>query len=215
MQPANPAVCTPRRAPPPFAPPAAHLAAEAAEVLGVLANFDLLDLLTQRGTVAGAVLADDPDLLRALRLQAGRQGQAAGWWAGGGGIATVLMCALMPAAPRSRVLAPGCCPAHARCRLAGRRCRAPGRAWHGAGGGWLRRLPSHRQMPARGCAKSCQARARGTPPLAWRQAAWPGDGLFFTLTMVAAALLLLPSHSKEGDVGGGRAHVQSEAGTKV
>lgn len=43
------------------------LAAEAAEVLGVLADLDLLDLLSQRGTVAGAVLADNPHFLCALR----------------------------------------------------------------------------------------------------------------------------------------------------
>lgn len=53
-----------------------ELAAEAAEVLRVLANFDLLDLLTQAGAVARAVLADDSDLLRALRLQSGQ------FWAG-------------------------------------------------------------------------------------------------------------------------------------
>lgn len=48
-----------------------HLAAEGAEVLGVLGHLNLLDLLPQRGTIAGAVLADDPDLLRALRLGTG------------------------------------------------------------------------------------------------------------------------------------------------
>lgn len=42
------------------------LAAEAAEVLGVLADLDLLDLLAQTGTVPGAVLADNADLLCAL-----------------------------------------------------------------------------------------------------------------------------------------------------
>lgn len=52
-----------------------HLAAEAAEVLGVLANFDLLDLLPQRSAIAGAVLADDPNLLGTLRLQVGRSGK--------------------------------------------------------------------------------------------------------------------------------------------
>jgi len=45
------------------------LSAKAAEVFRVLTNFNLLDLLTQRGTITGAVLADNPDLLRALRLQ--------------------------------------------------------------------------------------------------------------------------------------------------
>lgn len=43
--------------------------AKAAEVFRVLTNFDLLDLLTQRGTITGAVLADNPDLLRTFRLQ--------------------------------------------------------------------------------------------------------------------------------------------------
>lgn len=45
------------------------LAAEAAEVLGVLTNFNLLDLLPQTGAVARAVLADDSNLFGALRLQ--------------------------------------------------------------------------------------------------------------------------------------------------
>lgn len=54
----------------------AHLAAEAAEVLGVLADLNLLDLLTQGSTVAGAVLADNAHLLRALRLQQGSVGVA-------------------------------------------------------------------------------------------------------------------------------------------
>ncbi len=42
------------------------LAAETAEVFGVLANFDFLNLLTQRGTITGAVFADNADLLCAL-----------------------------------------------------------------------------------------------------------------------------------------------------
>jgi len=42
------------------------LAAEAAEVLGVLADLDLLDLLTQGGTITGTVLAHNANLLRAL-----------------------------------------------------------------------------------------------------------------------------------------------------
>jgi hypothetical protein len=50
----------------------AKLAAEAAEVFGVLANFDFLNLLTQRGTITGAVFTDNPDLLCALRLQRGK-----------------------------------------------------------------------------------------------------------------------------------------------
>ena len=43
------------------------LAAELAEVLGVLAHLYLLDDLTQGATVAGAVLAADASLLGALR----------------------------------------------------------------------------------------------------------------------------------------------------
>ena len=35
-------------------------------LLGVLLDFDLLDLLTEGGTVARAVLARDPHLLRVL-----------------------------------------------------------------------------------------------------------------------------------------------------
>ena len=41
------------------------LTAEGACVLGMLRNFDLLDLLTKRRSVAGSVLADDSDLLGA------------------------------------------------------------------------------------------------------------------------------------------------------
>jgi len=44
----------------------AVLAAEHASVLGVLGDLDLLDLLTQRGTIASTVLADNTDLLRSL-----------------------------------------------------------------------------------------------------------------------------------------------------
>lgn len=47
----------------------AELPAEIAEVLGVLAGVGLLDLLTQRSTVTGAVLPDDTRLLRALGLR--------------------------------------------------------------------------------------------------------------------------------------------------
>lgn len=47
----------------------AELPAEIAQVLGVLASVGLLDLLTQRSTVTGAVLADNPRLLGALGLQ--------------------------------------------------------------------------------------------------------------------------------------------------
>lgn len=44
------------------------LAAEGASVLGVLRDFDLLDLTTQRGTVTGTVLSGDSNLDSALRL---------------------------------------------------------------------------------------------------------------------------------------------------
>ena len=47
----------------------AYLAAERAKVLGVLADFCLLDLLTKTGTVPGTILTNNPDLFRALRLQ--------------------------------------------------------------------------------------------------------------------------------------------------
>ena len=39
-----------------------HLSAESAGVLSVLADFNLLHLLTQRGTVTGTVLAHDSNL---------------------------------------------------------------------------------------------------------------------------------------------------------
>lgn len=42
------------------------LAAEGADVAGVLGDFHLLDLLTERGTITGSVLAGDADLLGAL-----------------------------------------------------------------------------------------------------------------------------------------------------
>ena len=45
------------------------LAAEGARVFAVLRDFHLLDELTQRRTVARPVLANDANLLRALRLQ--------------------------------------------------------------------------------------------------------------------------------------------------
>jgi hypothetical protein len=54
---------------------APHLAAEVAEVLGVLADLHLLDLLAQRRAVARAVLADDAD----LRMEGGgRRGRGLG-----------------------------------------------------------------------------------------------------------------------------------------
>ena len=42
------------------------LAAEAAEVAGMLADLDLLDLLPQAGSISGAILAHNPDLLCAF-----------------------------------------------------------------------------------------------------------------------------------------------------
>jgi hypothetical protein len=48
---------------------ASHLAAELAEVLGVLADLHLLDLLTETRSIASSVLAHDANLLGALRLQ--------------------------------------------------------------------------------------------------------------------------------------------------
>lgn len=52
---------------------AAHLAAEVAEVLGVLADLHLLDDLTETRTIASSVLANNAHLLRALRLEAGEK----------------------------------------------------------------------------------------------------------------------------------------------
>ena len=46
----------------------AILTAEGAGVAGVLGDFHLLDLLTQRGTIAGSVLAGDSNLLRSFHL---------------------------------------------------------------------------------------------------------------------------------------------------
>ena len=48
------------------------LTAEGASVLGVLADFNLLDLLAGSAAVASAVLADDADLFGALGLRC--------WW---------------------------------------------------------------------------------------------------------------------------------------
>ena len=45
------------------------LSAELADVLGVLRDFHLLHLLTQRGTITGSVLSDDSNLLSSLGLQ--------------------------------------------------------------------------------------------------------------------------------------------------
>jgi hypothetical protein len=45
-----------------------YLSTEVAEVLRVLADLHLLDNLTQTGTIASTVLADDPHLLRAFGL---------------------------------------------------------------------------------------------------------------------------------------------------
>lgn len=52
--------------------PAPHLAAELASVLGVLADLHLLDDLTKAGTIAGTVLAHNPNLLCTLGLWAKR-----------------------------------------------------------------------------------------------------------------------------------------------
>ena len=49
-----------------------YLAAEAALVLGVLADLHLLNYLTERGAVAGSVLAADSLLLCALSLRSPR-----------------------------------------------------------------------------------------------------------------------------------------------
>lgn len=46
-----------------------HLAAEMAEILGVLADLHLLDDLTETRTIASTILPDNADLLRALGLQ--------------------------------------------------------------------------------------------------------------------------------------------------
>jgi hypothetical protein len=49
------------------------LSAELAHVLGVLRDFHLLHLLTERGTITGSVLSDDSDLLRSLGLRRGKR----------------------------------------------------------------------------------------------------------------------------------------------
>lgn len=46
-----------------------HLSAERAGVFGVLRDFDLLDHLTQGGSISGAVLSNDSDLLCTLGLR--------------------------------------------------------------------------------------------------------------------------------------------------
>jgi len=46
-----------------------YLAAKAASILGMLRNFNLLNLLTDGGTIAGSVLADNTDFLCVLGLQ--------------------------------------------------------------------------------------------------------------------------------------------------
>ena len=52
-----------------------RLSAEVAEILGMLADLHLLDDLSQRGTIAGAILADDAHLLGALGLRVGHKGR--------------------------------------------------------------------------------------------------------------------------------------------
>ena len=49
--------------------PNTHLAAKRAHILGVLRDLHLLDGLTERRAIAGAVLANDADLLRAFSLE--------------------------------------------------------------------------------------------------------------------------------------------------
>ena len=49
-----------------------HLAAEVAEILGVLANLHLLDNLPETRAIASPVLAHDADLLCSLRLDRAR-----------------------------------------------------------------------------------------------------------------------------------------------
>ena len=51
----------------------AYLAAECAEVLGVLADLHLLDNLTETRAIASSVLTNDAHLLGALRLRQRRQ----------------------------------------------------------------------------------------------------------------------------------------------
>lgn len=46
-----------------------YLAAERAKVLGMLADFCLLNLLTKTGSVSGSIFANNADLFGALRLQ--------------------------------------------------------------------------------------------------------------------------------------------------
>lgn len=55
--------------PQPGAAAAPYLAAELAEVLGVLADLHLLDLLTETRSIASSVLAHNANLLGALGLQ--------------------------------------------------------------------------------------------------------------------------------------------------
>mgnify|MGYP006983679387 CR=1 FL=1 len=46
----------------------AFLSAKLASVCGVLVDFDLLDLFTDRSTISGTVFTDDSDLLSSLSL---------------------------------------------------------------------------------------------------------------------------------------------------
>ena len=50
-----------------------YLSTEGAGVFGVLGDFHFFDHLTKRGTISGAVLAGDSDLLGALSLKRGRE----------------------------------------------------------------------------------------------------------------------------------------------
>lgn len=47
----------------------AYTSTEGAGVFGVLSDFNLLDLLTDRGTVTGTILSDNTDLLGAFGLR--------------------------------------------------------------------------------------------------------------------------------------------------
>ena len=58
-----------------------RLAAEVAEVLGVLGHLDLLDALAKHGTIARAELASDAHLLGSLGLWVwGRVSHRCSWW---------------------------------------------------------------------------------------------------------------------------------------
>ncbi len=177
----------------PLRPLSPHLAAEAAEVLGVLANFDLLDLLPQRSAIAGAVLADDPDLLSTLRLQ-GKRGRAGG----------------RAAAVRRRVRRLLPAPVRRGPRGAGLEVRPAGCQWcRGVLRGTAGR--GRRMAAAPGARHRCPADAGGRVDAAGaarRPAAAPGAAracsMALRLTMVPAAVLHPSSQLREGEGGGRR-----------